>query len=218
VANGGAGTRQVVNHPTVGRLPAGATIERAAPVADLSNGFRFQLRHPDFTTAVRIADAINKHVAGDLARAENSAVVAVAMQPQAGASAPEFIARLESLTVDSDRLARIVINERTGTIVMGKDVRITPAAVMHGNLTIEVSTAYEVSQPEGFSRGTTEIVPRVNVGVREEKARNLVLREGASVEELVRALGSIGATPRDVIAIIQNLKQAGAIEAEIEVI
>jgi flagellar P-ring protein precursor FlgI len=221
VASGGAGNRQVVNHPTVGRIPGGATVERAAPAVDLANGFRVQLRNADFTTAARITEAVNRRFGSEgqlIARAENSSAVAVAI-PQAFAAKPtEFIAELERLTVETDRLARIAINERTGTIVMGKDVRISPAAIMHGNLTIEVSTAYDVSQPEPLSSGTTEIVPRVNVGVKEERSRNVVLQQGASVEELVRALGAIGTTPRDVIAIIQNLKAAGAIEAEVEVL
>ncbi|MBC7924953.1 MAG: flagellar basal body P-ring protein FlgI, partial [Bryobacteraceae bacterium] len=130
----------------------------------------------------------------------------------------DFIAELERLTVQADRVAKIVINERTGTVVMGREVRISPVAILHGNLSIEVSTAFDVSQPRPFSQGTTEIVPRVDVGVKEEKARNVVLREGASVEELVRALSAVGATPRDIIAIMQNLKAAGALEAELEII
>lgn len=219
VANGGAGNRQTVNHPTVGRVAAGATVERPSPAVDLSRGFRLQLRHADFTTAARIAEAINRRF-GDtpVARAENSAAVAVTIPPGFAARPTEYIAEIERLSVETDRLARVVINERTGTVVMGRDVRIAPAAVMHGNLTIEVSTRYDVSQPEPLSKGSTQIVPRVDVGVKEEKSRNLMLKEGASVEELVRALSSIGATPRDVIAIIQNLRSAGALEAEVEVI
>ena len=112
----------------------------------------------------------------------------------------------------------MVINERTGTIVMGKEVRISPVAVMHGNLTVEIQTSFTVSQPSSLSSGTTEVVPQVGVGIKEEKTRNLVLKEGATVEELVRALSAIGATPRDVIAILQSLHGVGALEAELEVI
>jgi flagellar P-ring protein precursor FlgI len=196
-------------------------VERAGPSVDLGRGFRLQLRHADFTTSARITETINKHfksAEAPVARAENSGAIAIAVPAAYAPRSTEFIAEIERLTVESDRIARIAINERTGTIVMGKDVRISPAAIMHGNLTIEVSTTYDVSQPEAFSQGKTEIVPRVNVGVKEEKSRNVVLRDGASVEELVRALSSIGATPRDVIAIIQNLKQAGALEAELEIL
>jgi flagellar P-ring protein precursor FlgI len=218
IASGGAGNRQTVNHPTVGRIPDGATIERPTPQVALDNGIRLQLRHPDFTTAARVAESINKRFGGSPARAENSAAIAVTA-PEAFAGRPaEFIAELERLTVDADRVARIVINERTGTVVMGREVRISPVAIMHGNLAIEVSTAFEVSQPQPFSQGSTTVTPRVDVGVREEKARNVVLGQGATVDELVRALSAIGVTPRDVIAIVQNLKAAGALEAELEVI
>jgi flagellar P-ring protein precursor FlgI len=110
------------------------------------------------------------------------------------------------------------MNERTGTIVMGKDVRIAPIAIMHGALTVEIQTSYAVSQPGPLSTGTTEVVPKVGVGVKEETARNLVLKEGATVEEMVRALHSIGSTPRDIVAILQSLRAAGALEAELEVI
>jgi flagellar P-ring protein precursor FlgI len=221
VANGGANNRQTVNHPTVGRVPDGATVERAAPAVALDNGIRLQLRNADFTTAARVSDAINRRFTSEgapVARAENGGSIAVSTPASYASRTAEFIAELEGLTVDADRLARIVINERTGTVVMGRDVRISPVAILHGNLTIEVSTAYDVSQPAPFSQGTTQVTPRVDVGVREEKARNVVLREGATVEELVRALGAIGTTPRDVIAIVQNLKAAGALEAELEII
>ena len=116
--------------------------------------------------------------------------------------------------MQTDRPAKVVINERTGTIVMGKEVRVSPVAIMHGNLTVEIQTTYDVSQPGPFSNGTTQVTPQVSVGVKEEKARNVVLKEGATVEELVRALSSIGSTPRDIIAILQSLRAAGALESE----
>lgn len=110
------------------------------------------------------------------------------------------------------------MNERTGTIVMGKDVRISPVAILHGNLTVEIQTKLNVTQPSPLSSGQTTVTPEVNVTAKEEKARNVVLKQGASVEELVRALTAIGSTPRDIIAILQNLKAAGALEADLEVI
>ncbi|HYO82045.1 MAG TPA: flagellar basal body P-ring protein FlgI [Bryobacteraceae bacterium] len=223
IANGGANNRQIVNHPTVGRVPDGAIVERAAPSVALGRDVRLQLRHADFTTAARVAESINKRfaVAADaapVARAENSAAISVSAPAGFAARPAEFIAELERLTVEADRVARITINERTGTVVMGREVRISPVAIMHGNLSIQVSTAYEVSQPAPFSQGSTQVVPKVEVGVKEEKARNVLLKEGASVEELVRALSAIGVTPRDVIAVVQSLKSAGALEADIEVI
>jgi len=111
-----------------------------------------------------------------------------------------------------------VINERTGTIVMGKEVKISPAAIMHGNLSVEIQTSFAVSQPPPLSAGTTQVIPQVGVGIKEDKARTVVLKHGASVEELVRALMTIGTTPRDIIAILQSLRAAGALEAELEVI
>jgi len=130
----------------------------------------------------------------------------------------EFISELENLSVEADRPARVVINERTGTIVLGKDVRVSPVAILHGNLSVEIQTVMQVSQPNPLTGGNTEVIPQTTVSAKEEKARNVVLKQGATVEELVRALASIGSTPRDVIAILQNLRTAGALEAEIEVI
>ncbi len=218
---GGAGTTQVVNHPTLGRIPNGGIIERAAPSVTPSSPIRLQLHHEDFTTAARIAEVVNHRFSPDtkpIAHADNSGLVTVAVPSQFTATTTEFIAELERLTVETDRPARVVINERTGTIVMGKEVRVSPVAIMHGNLTVEIQTTYNVSQPGPFSNGTTEVVPQVAVGVKEEKARNVVLKEGATVEELVRALTAIGSTPRDIIAILQSLSSAGALESEIEVI
>jgi flagellar P-ring protein precursor FlgI len=130
----------------------------------------------------------------------------------------EFLGELENLAIEPDRPAKIVINERTGTIVMGKEVRIAPVAILHGGLTIEIQTTLNTSQPPPLSAGQTAVTPEVSVAAKEEKARNVVLKQGASVEELVRALTAIGSTPRDIIAILQNLKAAGALEAEVQVI
>ncbi len=214
------GNRQTVNHPTVGRIANGATVERAVPTAPFTNEVRLQLKHADFTTAARVAEALNRQFGSDtpVAHAENAAAVTVAIPKQFASRPTEFIAALESVSVDADRVARIIINERTGTIVMGKDVQISPVAVMHGNLSIEITTSCDVSQPAPFSQGATQVVPNIGVGVKEEKARNLVIKQGATVEELVRSLSGIGATPRDVIAILQNIKVAGALAADIEVI
>jgi flagellar P-ring protein precursor FlgI len=214
------GTSQTVNHPTVGRIPAGATIERLAPSAAPSNQVKLQLHSADFTTAARIAEVVNHHFSASpsIAKADNSGLVSVSIPPTFSTRGTEFVAELESLTVETDRPAKVVINERTGTIVMGKEVRVSPVAIMHGNLTVEIQTTFNVSQPNALATGTTAVVPQVNVGVKEEKARNVVLKEGATVEELVRALTTIGSTARDIIAILQALRSAGALESEIEVI
>lgn len=217
---GRGGTSQTVNHPTVGRAPEGAIIERAAPTASPRGVVRLQLRQSDFTTSARIVEAVNKKFAGAAlpAKAESAGLVSISIPPEYAARTTEFISELESLSVEADRPARVVINERTGTIVLGKDVRIAPVAILHGNLTVEIQTSFAVSQPAALAQGTTEVVPQINVAAKEEKARNLVLKQGATVEELVRALAAIGSTPRDVIAILQNLRSAGALEAEVEVI
>jgi flagellar P-ring protein precursor FlgI len=220
IVGGGVGNTQTINHPTVGRIPAGATIERLAPSTAPSNQVKLQLHSEDFTTAVRIAEAVNQHFSASpsIAHADNSALVSIAVPPNFASRTAEFVAELESLSVETDRPAKVVINERTGTIVMGKEVRVSPVAIMHGNLSVEIQTEFNVSQPSPLAAGSTMVLPQVNVGVKEEKARNVVLKQGATVEELVRALSTIGSTPRDIIAILQALRSAGALESEIEVI
>jgi flagellar P-ring protein precursor FlgI len=182
---------------------------------------KLQLRRADFTTSSRIAAAINEKFGGGEAppaRAENSALVTVDLPAAYNSRNVEFLGALENVMVEADRPARIVIDERTGTIVMGKEVRISPVAILHGNLTVEIQTTLQTSQPAPLSQGQTTVTPEVNVNAKEERAKNVVLKQGASVEELVRALTAIGSTPRDVIAILQSLKAAGALEAEVEVI
>jgi len=219
-AAGRGGTSQTVNHPTVGRGPGSAMVERPAPSVEPRSVVRLQLRQDDFITSARIAAAVNKRFASPtpLARTENAGLVAVTIPAEFAARSTEFLAELESLSVEADLPARVVINERTGTIVLGNDVRISPVAILHGTLSVEIQTNLAVSQPEPFSQGTTQVVPQNTVGAREEKARNVVLKQGATVEELVRALAAIGSTPRDVIAILQALRASGALEAEVEVI
>ena len=218
---GQGGTSQTVNHPTVGRVPGGGIVERPAPSPAFKGVLHLQLRYADFTTASRIAAVLNAKygAAGVLpARAENSALVSMLVPPAFAARPVDFIAEMETLTVDADRPARVVINERTGTIVMGRDVHISPVAILHGNLTVEIQTSQDVSQPPPLSAGTTVTGAKVGLEAKEERARNVVLKQGATVEELVSALAAIGSTPRDVIAILQNLRAAGALEAELEVI
>jgi flagellar P-ring protein precursor FlgI len=217
-AAGRSGATQTVNHPTVGRTPNGATVERTAPSVAPKSVVRLQVQQSDFTTSTRIVEAINRKFAAGAAHAENPGLVAVSIPAEFAARTTEFIAELESLIVEADRPARVVVNERTGTIVMGKEVRIAPVAILHGNLNVEIQTSLAVSQPAPLSSGTTQVVPQTATAAKEEKARNVVLKQGATVEELVRALAAIGSTPRDVIAILQSLRSAGALEAELDVI
>ena len=218
---GKGGTSQIVAHPPSGRIPNGAIVEKAPPSVTPGVKIHLQLRQSDFTTAARIAAAINLKF-GDkdskVAQADNPGLVTV-LTPAAYTARPvEFIADIESVTVEADRPAKIIINERTGTIVMGGEVRISPVSILHGELTVAIQTIREVSQPGPRSQGKTEVVPEVKVKAKEEKARDIILQKGASVEELVRALVGIGSTPRDIIAILESLRSAGAIEAELEVI
>lgn len=220
VAGRGSNT-QTMNHPTAGRIPSGAIVEQSAPSLVPGPVLRWQLHRSDFTTAARVAATVNERFGGEpapFAVAESAAVVSVRVPEGFDGRTVEFIAAVENLEVDADLAAKIVINERTGTIVMGKRVRIAPVSILHGALTVEVRTAFSVSQPAPLSEGETAVVPEVGVGVNEETARNLVLESDATVEDLAQALLAIGSTARDVIAILQNLRAAGALEADVEVI
>ncbi len=218
---GRGGNAQTVNHPTVGRIPNGATIERPAPSVEPTTHVNLQLHTSDFATSARIAAVINKKLGSEatIAHATNAGLITVATPADWKDRVTEFIAALEDLTVDVDSPAKIVVNERTGTIVMGKDVRILPVAILHGNLSVEIQTKLLVSQPGlGSQKGTTEVVPDTTVKTKDEPTKNVVLREGSTIEELVRALTAIGSSARDIIAILQNLRAAGALEADLEVI
>ena len=217
---GRGGNNQTVNHPTVGRVSNGASVERIAPSVEPTAHVRLQLRDEDFATASRIAEVINKQFGAEkpVAQAENSALVDVDTPPGWRPRMAEFIAAIGELRVEVDVPARVVVNERTGTIVIGKDVRISPVAILHGNLAVEIQTQLLVSQPGALSQGKTEVVPEVTVAAKDAPTRNVVLKQGATVEELVRALTAVGSSARDIIAILQNLKVAGALDAELDVI
>jgi len=218
---GRAGNSQTVNHPTAGRVPSGAIVEQPAPSVITEGRLRWQLQRADFTTASRLAAVINSKFSNGrppLAKASNAGLVEVDTPPEWKARPVEFIAAIESLTLDSDRKHRLVVNERTGTIVMGKEVRISPVSIFHGSLSVEVQTQFDVSQPNALAEGTTTVTPNVGIGSKEEPAKLVELKEGATVDELVRGLQKIGATPREVIAILQGLQGAGALDAEIQVI
>lgn len=214
------GTTQTLNHPTVGRALEGGIVERAPPTIEPAGHFKLQLHQADFTTASRVVDLINHHFSGDavVAHAESAGVVVVEIPPSYITRPVEFVAEIENLTVDADQRARVVINERTGTIVVGKEVRIAPVVIMHGSLNVQISTKMDVSQPLPMSSGgQTKLVPNTTVKTNEEPAKSLVLQKGATIEDLVRALQAIGSTPRDVIEILQALRAEGALDAEIEV-
>lgn len=217
------GSSRTLNHPTAGRVPGGAIVERPAPSVIPEGSVRWILHRADFTTAERIAVQINENFANSsndapIAIAEDSGTVRVKIPNSFQGRTSTFIAGLEVLKVTTDRAARVVVNERTGTIVIGGDVAIAPTSILHGALNVEVQTEFQVSQPNPFSSGATEVVPQVKVEVGEEKAKSIQLPNGATVDELVRALTTIGATPRDIIAILQSLKASGALDADLEVL
>ncbi len=213
----GANSKQV-NHPTAGRVPNGALVERDASI-DLRKLTQISLlvRDPDFRITRDMAAAINQEVGHPMATAIDSGRVELQGVPATGL--PELLARLLSLKVEIHPRARVVVSERTGTIVMGRDVRLSAVSILHGDLSIEIATDYQVSQPLPFSNtGQTTVVPQTNVESKDEKVKRIELGEGASVEQLVNGLQAIGATARDVVAILQAIKAAGALEADLEVI
>jgi len=217
VEAGGTGERAQKNHPTVGRIPNGAIIEREVPTAVVENQtLAIALHSPDFTTAERLAAAVSEALGPGRARAEDAGTIRVVLRP--GEPVVGLIARLENLRIRPDRVARVVINERTGTIIMGSEVQIATVAISHGNLSVQIKSELLVSQPGPMSRGQTVAVPRTDVRVHEEKGGLSLLEQGASIGDLVRALNALGVTARDLISILQAIKQAGALQAELEIL
>lgn len=177
------------------------------------------LHDPDYMTAERMAAAISANLGPGSAEALDPATVQVKVPPQYQSSLADLMARLEPIRVRVDEPARVVINERTGTVVIGANVQLGPAAVAHGNLSVRISTKYEVSQPSPFSQtGTTQVVPNTKVDVQEGTERLIPLNGGTTLDAVVQSLNALGATPRDIIAILQALKAAGALHAEIVII
>jgi len=213
-ASGSSITRGV---PTSGRIAAGALVERELgfQLADLKL-MRLTLRNPDFTTARRIADVINGRFPGT-ARADNPTIVTLQTPP--GQNLVGFVTTLEQLEVEPDTPAKVVIDEVAGVVVMGQDVRVSTVAIAQGNLTISVQETPAVSQPEPFSRGgETVVVPQSTVGIEEETGKKLImLNAGASLSTLVAGLNALGVNPRDMISILQTIRAAGALQADIEV-
>jgi flagellar P-ring protein precursor FlgI len=218
-ADGGAGNSVQVNHLTVGRVPGGALLQASRPSAmPTGDTVRWALHEPDFISANRVARAINMELGADAASVVDAGAVAVTVPGEYHGHLPDLIARLEPLSVETDAPAKVVISERTGTVVMGGDVRIGTAAVAHGNLSVRISTQYQVSQPQPLSQGQTTVIPQTDVKVNEGDAKLVTLDAGATLGDVVRALNLLGATPRDIIAVMQALKAAGALRAEIVIL
>jgi flagellar P-ring protein FlgI len=225
VATGGflvgasSGDKVGKNFPTVARVVQGASVEREIPFSlNQVDSLTLALNKPDFTTATRVAESINASM-GNVARTQDSGSIQVAVPPGFVGNIPALIAAIEVLNVTPDAISRVVINERTGTVIMGESVRISTVAIAHGNLSVEIKTSYNVSQPMPFSdTGRTVVTPDTQTMVKEGRAPLQIVSSGVSIGDVVRALNALGVTPRDLISILQALKAAGALQAELEII
>jgi flagellar P-ring protein FlgI len=218
ISAGDQGNSVDVNHPTVGRVPNGGLVERIVPTDLAANGtLNLVLRQDDFTTAARLSRAVNEAFGNGTAHATDGRNITVQVPRKFIDDNVGFIAELETVRLQTDVVAKVVINERTGTIIMGSNVRLSSVAISQGGVTVRIGTEYDVSQPNILSKtGETAVVPRVSVDVKEKKPESLILPEGATVEEVVRGLRAVGATARDIISILQAIKSAGALAADLE--
>jgi flagellar P-ring protein precursor FlgI len=211
------GGQSVKNHPNVGMIPNGANVEKEVPVLlNKKDRLDLLLAGQDITTAKRVADTINDKLRGPYAKAEGPSVVSVMVPDSFSGKVVEMMSMIELINVATDTLAKVVVNERTGTVVIGENVSISPVALSHGGLTITIKNETEVSQPQPLTAGgaQTVVVPKKDVQVVEKKA-SLVEVKGATLGELVKALNALGVTPRDMVAILQALKAAGGLNAEL---
>jgi len=212
-----AGNTRQLNHPTTARIPGGALVERPVPFElKQMQSISVILNDADFHTAEQMAGAINATLGATRAHAVDSRRVEIA--PQANEDIAVLLDRIESVEVEVFPRARVVVNERTGTVVIGGTVRLQPVSILHGGLSVNVISQTQVSQPGALSSGTTEVVQQTSVQAHDKPVNRIELRAGATVEDLVEELQTIGATARDVISILQAMKEAGALEADLEVL
>ncbi len=218
ISAGDAGNSVEVNHPTVGRVPNGAMVERAIVTDLAANGsLTLVLRQDDFTTSARLSRAVNEMFGAGTARSLDGRNIVVKVPTKYLDDNVGFISDLETVRVQTDIVAKVIINERTGTIIMGSNVRLSSVAISQGGVTVRIGTEYDVSQPGILSKtGETAVTPRVNVDVKDRKPESVILPDGATIEEVVRGLRAVGATARDIISILQAIKGAGALAADLE--
>jgi flagellar P-ring protein precursor FlgI len=211
------GNAKSLNHPTTGRIPSGAMAERIVPL-DLTqmHTLSLVLSDADFRTAELMAASINRELGRNLAHATDSRRIEVVPLPHE--DIPELLSKVEAVEVEVFPRAKVVVNERTGTVVIGGDVRLQPVSILHGGLAVNVISRLEVSQPNAFSQGSTQVVQQTTVQAQDKPANRIELKEGATVDDLVQDLQQIGATARDIISILQAMKEAQALEAELEVL
>jgi flagellar P-ring protein FlgI len=208
-----------VNHPTVGRIAGGVLVEREAAVslADVTS-VSLLLNNPDYSTAREMAAVINAELGNESAHVVDSRRVEISGIEKGPDEVPRLLARIEELQVKFTTPAKVIVNERTGTVVMGADVSLGPCSILHGALAIEVTTQMEVSQPAPLATGQTAVVPQTTVSATESPAQVIRLSQGATVDELIRGLQAIGATARDIVAILQAIKAAGALQGELVIL
>jgi flagellar P-ring protein precursor FlgI len=217
--NGKDGSRVSVNVPSSGRIPNGAIVEREVPTSFAGSPFLvLNLNTPDFTTAARLAEGINKTLGGGSAQALDAVSIKVAA-PADPNQRISYISELERLEIEpGEAPARVIINSRTGTVVISSHVRVMPAAVAHGSLSVTITERTDVSQPNGFSNGQTTVTPRSALDVQQGESRMFMFPAGVNLDEIVRAVNQVGAAPGDLVAILEALKEAGALRAELIVI
>ncbi|MBW2515219.1 MAG: flagellar basal body P-ring protein FlgI [Deltaproteobacteria bacterium] len=218
--SGNSGDQVQKNFPTVGRVVGGALVEKELHSNfNQKNALTLALKDPDFTTASRVAQAINRAFYSQLAHTENAGSIRVTVPENYLGNTVQFVTMIESLGVTPDMVSKVVVNERTGTVIMGENVRIATIAIAHGNLSIQINESQDVSQPLPFSRGgETVVTPESEIVVQEGKNPIFLVESGVSIGEVVKALNALGVSPRDLIAIFQALKAAGALQAELEII
>ena len=218
--SGNSGDQVQKNFPTVGRVVGGGLVEKEIHSNfNQKESLTLVLNNPDFTTASRVAQAINRAFYSQLAQTENAGSIRVSVPENYLGDTVQFVTLVESLGVTPDMISKVVVNERTGTVIMGENVRIATIAIAHGNLSIQINESQNVSQPLPFSRGgKTVVTPESDIVVQEGKNPIFLVESGVSIGELVKALNALGVSPRDLIAIFQALKAAGALQAELEVI
>lgn len=211
------GQAKLLNHPTTARIPGGAMVERAVPL-DLAKlpSLSILLNDADFRTAEQMAAAINGELKRPLARAIDSR--RIELHPDRGEDLPALLAKVEAVEVETYPRAKVVVNERTGTVVIGGDVRLQPVSILHGGLAVSVVSEFGVSQPNPLTNGTTQVVQQTQLEAQDKPVNRIELKRGATVDDLVQDLQRIGANAHDVISILQAMKEAGALEAELEVL
>jgi flagellar P-ring protein precursor FlgI len=230
--SGGGGNTKIQNHPTVARIPSGAIVEREVPfsISDADH-LKWQLFDADFTTAVRVAQEVNYHFGREIAVAEDSRTITVQIPEETSPEGDEeasalrregrvarFVAQVERIPVIPDSVAKVIINERTGTVIINQDVRVDPVAITHGNITVKIETEETVVPATPFTPGQSTTQTSTSVDVEEERVNLAMLKRGQSLQDLVDGLNQLGASPRDLITILQSIQRAGALRARLEVL